>query len=56
MNKKPESPEYVAFESLLGRVLVVSKTELDKRIAEDKSEKQTPKAASRASAFPTKPA
>jgi len=41
MKTKPQSPEYKAFENLLGSVLSVSKTELNRRIAE---EKRTPKA------------
>ncbi len=54
MKTKPQSPEYKAFENLLGTVLSVSKTELNRRIAE---EKRTPKApASRVSVVPTKPA
>jgi len=48
---KPQSPEYEAFENLLGSVLSVSKTELNRRIAE---EKRVPKA--RVSVVPTKPA
>lgn len=42
MKTKPQSPEYKAFESLLGRVLSVSKTELNRRIAEEKKEKRVP--------------
>jgi hypothetical protein len=57
MNTKPQSAEYKAFESLLGQVLTVSKTELNRRIAEEKSEKRTPRGrASRVSAAPAKPA
>jgi hypothetical protein len=41
MKTKPQSEEYKAFETLLGRVLRVSKTELNRRIAE---EKRKPKA------------
>ncbi len=56
MKTKPTSPEYKAFENLLGKVLTVSKTELDRRIAEDKHEKRTSKFASRASVSQSKPA
>jgi hypothetical protein len=56
MNQKPQSAEYKAFESLLGQVLTVSKTELNKRIEQEKSEKRTPKSASRVSVSPAKPA
>ena len=50
MKPKPQSAEYKAFEDLLGKVLKVSKTELNKRIEEDRREKPTSKtAASRAS-------
>jgi hypothetical protein len=42
MKSKPQSSEYKAFEDLLGQVLSVSKTELNRRIAEEKSEKRTP--------------
>jgi hypothetical protein len=42
MKAKPQSSEYSAFENLLGKVLSVSKTELDRRIAEDKREKPVP--------------
>jgi hypothetical protein len=41
MKPKPQSEEYIAFEALLGSVLSVSKTELNRRIEE---EKQKPKA------------
>lgn len=53
---KPQSPEYKAFENLLGSVLRVSKTELNRRIEQEKSEKRTPKSASHVSVSPTKPA
>jgi len=57
MKSKPQSPEYRAFENLLGSVLSVSKTELNKRIEQEKSEKRSPKGrASRVVAFPTKQA
>jgi hypothetical protein len=57
MNQKPQSVEYKAFENLLGSVLSVSKAELNRRIAQEKSEKRTPRGrASRAFAAPTKPA
>ncbi|MFZ1085031.1 MAG: hypothetical protein WAN35_08705 [Terracidiphilus sp.] len=57
MNQKPQSAEYKAFENLLGKVLTVSKTELNRRIAEEKAEKRTPRGrASRVSAAPTKQA
>jgi hypothetical protein len=55
MKSKPQSPEYKAFEGLLGQVLTVSKAELNRRIEEDKREKQTLKSSSRVSAAPTKP-
>jgi hypothetical protein len=55
MNSKPQSPEYEAFENLLGRVLSVSKTELSRRIEQEKAEKRSPKVpASRVVAVPTK--
>ncbi|MGA2571083.1 MAG: hypothetical protein ABSF23_11245 [Terracidiphilus sp.] len=50
MRPKPQSPEYKAFENLLGEVLTVSKAELNRRIEADKREKRTPKSASRVSA------
>ena len=54
MKTKPQSPEYKAFENLLGNVLQVSKTELNKRIEADKREKRTSKtASSRASGVPS---
>jgi len=56
MMKKPTTPEYKAFENLLGQVLSVSKTELNRRIAEDKRIKREIKSpASRVPAVPTKP-
>jgi hypothetical protein len=57
MNQKPQSAEYKAFENLLGQVLTVSKTELNRRIAEKKAEKRTPRGRdSRVSAVPAKQA
>ena len=54
MNTKPQSAEYKAFENLLGSVLSVSKTELNRRI---QAEKRKPKApASRVSAGQAKQA
>jgi hypothetical protein len=35
MKQKPDIDEYTAFRSVLGRVLQVSKPELERRIAED---------------------
>jgi hypothetical protein len=55
MKSKPQSAEYKAFESMLGAVLTVSKTELNRRIKQEKSEKRIPKSASRVSAVPSKP-
>jgi hypothetical protein len=55
MKSKPQTPEYKAFEDLLGKVLTVSKTELNRRIEREKSEKRTPKSASRVSVGRTKP-
>jgi hypothetical protein len=54
MNPKPQSEEYKAFENLLGNVLQVSKTELNKRLEQEKSEKQARVPVSRVSAVPTK--
>jgi hypothetical protein len=57
MKTKPQSAEYKAFENLLDSVLSVSKVELNRRIAQEKSEKQTPRGrASRVSAVPAKQA
>jgi hypothetical protein len=54
MKSKPTSPEYKAFENLLGSVLSISKAELNRRIEQEKR-KRTPKApASRVSGVPTK--
>ena len=51
MKTKPQSEEYKAFETLLGRVLRVSKAELNRRI---EAEKRKPKAsASRVSVAPS---
>jgi hypothetical protein len=49
MKTKPQSPEYKAFENLLGQVLTVPKAEINRRIEEDKREKRTPKSACRVS-------
>jgi hypothetical protein len=54
MKTKPQSDEYRAFENLLGRVLTVSKAELDKRLKKEEHEKHTPKHASRAPAVSSK--
>ena len=51
MKPKPESEEYKAFEALLGSVLSVSKTELNRRID---AEKRKPKSVSRVPAGRTK--
>jgi hypothetical protein len=57
MGPKPQSAEYRAFENLLGKVLKVSKAELQQRIAEEKREKRKPRGrASRAVADPSKTA
>jgi len=57
MKTKPQNVEYKAFENLLGKVLGVSKTELNRRIEEGKKAKRETKSpASRASVSPTKPA
>jgi hypothetical protein len=55
MKPKPTSPEYKAFEDLLAQVLTVPKTEITRRIEEDRREKRTPKSSSRVPAVPTKP-
>jgi hypothetical protein len=55
MKTKPQSEEYKRFETLLGAVLSVPKAEITRRIAEDKREKRTPKAASRVPADPSNP-
>ena len=40
MKSKPTSPEYKAFENLLGRVLTVPKAEINRRLSKrDKREK-----------------
>jgi hypothetical protein len=54
--EKPPSPEYAAFENLLGSVLSVSKVELDRRIKQEKREKRSPRVVSRVSAGRTKSA
>jgi len=56
LKPKPQSAEYKAFENMLGQVLTVSKAEINRRIAQEKSEKRTPKSASRVSAGQAKPA
>ena len=43
MITKPKSEEYRRFESLLGRVLTVSKSELNSRLDAEKREKRSPK-------------
>ena len=55
MKTKPTSAEYKAFENVLGRVLTVSKKELDSRLQQQKHEKRSLKSASPAPAAPTKP-
>lgn len=42
--KKPQSEEYQRFENLLGRVLSVSKEELNRRLKENPPQKRVPKA------------
>jgi hypothetical protein len=42
MTSKPQSQEYKAFENILGKVLTVSKTELDRRMKEQKREPKVP--------------
>ena len=54
MGPKPQSPEYKAFENLLGSVLSVSKAELKRRIQAEKRKPKTP--ASRVSGVPAKQA
>jgi hypothetical protein len=53
MKPKPQSPEYKAFENVLGKVLTVSKTELNQRLEQEKREKQATIPASRVAAVPT---
>jgi hypothetical protein len=55
MKAKPQSPEYKAFENLLGKVLTVPKAEINRRIEEDKREKRSPRSASRVSVSSAKP-
>jgi hypothetical protein len=43
MKPKPQSEEYARFENLLGRVLTVSKKELNERLEAEKREKGEPK-------------
>jgi len=40
MKSKPQSEEYMSFESLLSTVLAVPKAEITRRIEEDKREKE----------------
>jgi len=42
MKPKPQSDEYKAFETMLGKVLTVTKTELNQRLEKEKQEKKTP--------------
>ena len=56
MKDKPPSPEYKAFENLLGSVLSVSKVEINRRIKQEKREKRSPRVVSRVSAGRTKSA
>jgi hypothetical protein len=51
MQKPPVSEEYKAFEQVLGKVLSVSKRDLDERIKEEKREKRPRKSASPVSAL-----
>jgi hypothetical protein len=56
MKSKPTSPEYKAFENVLGKVLSVSKTELNRRMEESKKIKRGIKSpASPVPAASTKP-
>lgn len=45
-HSKPQSPEYKAFEDLLGAVLSVPKTEINRRMEEERREKQSSRSAS----------
>ena len=55
MKSKPQSEEYQRFETLLGKVLSVSKAELDARLEAQKREKRASKAsASRAAGDPSR--
>jgi hypothetical protein len=45
MKTKPTSPEYKAFENLLGKVLIVTKVELNQRLKEEKQGKNPPEPA-----------
>ncbi len=49
MKPKPQSDEYKAFETLLGKVLSVSKKELNERLKKGEQEKHTLKHVSPAS-------
>lgn len=46
---QPQSDEYKSFEDLLGKVLSVSKAELNERMKKTEQEKHKPRASSRAS-------
>jgi hypothetical protein len=54
MKPKPQSQEYKAFEQVLGKVLTVSKAELNERMKKNGQEKHTPKPVSRAPAVSSK--
>jgi hypothetical protein len=43
MKPKPQSAEYRAFENMLGKVLIVTKAELNQRLQQEKQEKTAPK-------------
>jgi len=40
MSTKPQSPEYKAFENVLGKVLTITKAELNQRLENEKQEKR----------------
>jgi hypothetical protein len=42
MKTKPASPQYKAFENLLGKVLTVTKAELNERLKKDEQQKDVP--------------
>ncbi len=44
MKPKPQSDEYRAFENMLGKVLTVTKEELNQRLEKEKREKANSKA------------
>jgi hypothetical protein len=54
VSPKPQSAEYKAFETLLGKVLTVSIRELGERMKNQEQEKHTPKPAPRAPAVSSK--